>query len=75
MGLYHGTVHEAFDALSPAINKEIPESEVQGWCRNLGLRYERRNPLWAKGSKDIFFNAWRAETQDDFEKSKIEEKR
>jgi len=75
MGLYHGTVHEAFDALSPAINKEIPESEIQGWCRNLGLRYERRNPLWAKGSKDIFFNAWRAETQDDFEKSKIEEKR
>jgi len=58
LGLYHGTVHEAFDALSPQINQEIPESEVQRWCRELRMRYERRYPRWAEASPDLFFNAW-----------------
>lgn len=59
VGFYHGSVHEAFDALSPDINKEIPEEEIRNWCKEFGLRYERRYPAWARSSKDIFFNAWR----------------
>ena len=59
LGLYHGTVHEGFDALSPNINKEVSETTVKQWCDKLGLRYERRQPSWARGSRDLFFNAWR----------------
>jgi len=59
LGLYHGSVHEGFDALSPSINKEIGEHEIKRWCEDLGLDYERRYPRWASKSEDIFFNARR----------------
>jgi hypothetical protein len=59
LGLYHGSVHEGFDALSPSINREIEEHEIKRWCEDLGLDYERRYPRWASKSEDIFFNARR----------------
>ena len=59
LGLYHGSVHEGFEALSPSINREIGERETKRWCEDSGLDYERRYPRWASKSEDIFFNARR----------------
>jgi 2-polyprenyl-3-methyl-5-hydroxy-6-metoxy-1,4-benzoquinol methylase len=59
IGVLHGDVHEWFDALSPKINYEINESDLQKWFNSSGLNYKRYTPQWAKESGDIFATGWK----------------
>lgn len=53
-GIMHGDVHQWFDILSPRINHEIGNLEIQNWFSVNGLTYNRYTPQWAEESGDIF---------------------